>query len=174
MYRQLSLAKELEERRVGTYLCKGRSFKHGKLLSCGIIIYGRNDCDDWSTANGTHCKSGYVVIMQTDTKEFQDLQKKWQNEPGQVHGIIYREAFGESCKDVNVVGEGFAIMKGVFKTTSGAFNPSHGDDYHDDSWEMHPDSKKCVKKVVERWKTARSNFRECQNHAVKTLLSSKD
>ena len=61
----------------------------------GIIIYGREDEEDWSTENGTHCKSGYVVIMQTDSKEFKQLQKKWWDEPGQVHAIIYRKAFKE-------------------------------------------------------------------------------
>lgn len=154
--------------------CKSNPFIERRHPYGGIIIYGRNGCGDWYTANGTHCKSGYVVITQTDTEEFQELQKKWPNERGKVHGVIYRQAFGESCKDVNVVGEGFGIMKGVFQTTSGAFNPSHDDDYHDDCWEMHPDSTKCVKKVVEWWKTAGSNFLACQNHAVKSLLSSKD
>lgn len=69
-----------------------------------------------------------------------------------------------------VVGEGFGIMNGEFKTISGAFNPTHGDDYHDDSWEMHPHSTKCVKKVVEWWKKAGYNFLECQNHSVKSLV----
>lgn len=146
---------------------RGRRYKYG-----GIIIYGHEGKGDWYTANDTHCKSGYVVIMRTDTEEFQELQQKWPNEPGKVHGVIYRKAFGESCNDVNVVGEGFGIMKGEFKTISGAFNPSHGDDYHDDSWKMHPKSTQCVKKVVERWERAGSNFLECQNHAVKSLLSS--
>jgi len=71
---------------------------------------------------------------------------------------------------MKVVGEGFGIMDGEFQTSSGAFNPSHGDDYHDSSWEMHPDSKKCVKKVVEYWKNAGNQFLRCQNHPVKDLL----
>ena len=145
---------------------ESRSIKYG-----GIIVYGRNGKMDWYTANGTHCKSGYVVIMRTDTAEFKELQRKWINEPGKVHGIIYRKAFGESYNDVNVVGEGFGIMDGEFKIISGAFNPSHGDDYHDNSWEMHPKSTQCVEKVVEWWKRAGPNFLKCQNHKVKNLLS---
>ena len=91
-----------------TYL--GPDRKYG-----GIIVYGRNGETDWYTANGTHCKSGYVVIMQTDTKDFKDLQAAWSYEPGQVHGIIYRKTFGESCKDLKVGGESFGIMNGKFK-----------------------------------------------------------
>lgn len=143
---------------------RGRSFKYG-----GIIIYGRNGQGNWSTNNGTSCKSGYLVIMQTDNSDFKELQKKWSKEPGKVHGVIYRKAFGESCKDVNVIGEGFGIVDGEFRVISGAFNPSH-DGYHDGSWEMHPDSRKCVEKVVEYWKNAGNNFLRCQNHPVKDLL----
>ena len=99
----------------------------------GIIIYGREGEGDQYTANGTHGKSGYVVIMHTDTEEFKEQQKKWRNEPGKVHGTIYRKAFGESCNEVNVVGEGFGITNGEFKTISGAFNPTHGGDYHNNT-----------------------------------------
>ena len=98
--------------------------------------------------------------------------QKWPNEPRKVHGVIYRGAFGKSCNEVNVVGEGFTTMNGEFKTISGAFNPSHGDYHHDDSWKMHLVSAKCVKKVVEWWKEAGHNFLACQNHSVKSLLSS--
>ena len=152
--------------------CKSDAYEGNVSSYGGIIIYGREGEGDWVTKNETRCKSGYVVIMQTDTEEFKELQEEWPNEPGKVHGIIYRKAFEESCNEVNVVGEGFAIMNGEFKTISGAFNPSHGDDYHDDSWKMHPDSAECVKKVVEWWKKAGNNFLECQNHSVKSLLSS--
>jgi len=93
-------------------------------------------------------------------------------EPGKVHGIIYRKAFKESCKDVNVVGEGFEIMDGEFKTISGAFNPVD-DDYHDSSWKMAPKSTHCVKKVVEWWKSVGPNFLHCRNHKVKESKSFK-
>ena len=145
---------------------RGSASKYG-----GIIIYGDEGEGEWYL-EGKHCKSGYVFIMQTDTEEFEELKKEWQNEPGKVHGIIYRKAFGKSCKDQNVVGEGFGIINGEFKTTSGAFN--QGDDYHDDNWEMHPDSTECVGKVIEWWKEAGDNFRKCQNHSVKSLLSSEN
>ncbi|KAJ7378933.1 hypothetical protein OS493_019629 [Desmophyllum pertusum] len=106
--------------------------------------------------------------MQTDTSEFKELQRKWSNEPGQVHGIIYRKAFGESCNDVKVVGEGFGIIDGDFKINSGAFNPAD-DGYHDDRITMHEDSARFVKKVVDFWKSAGPNFPGRQNYTVKEL-----
>ena len=136
----------------------------------GIVIFACDGKQDWRTANNTHCKSGYVVIMRTDTKEFQNKQKKWR-ERGQVHGTIYRIAFGESCSDVTVVGEGFGIIDGKFKITSGAFNPAYGDDYHDNTVYMHPDSARYVEALVEIWKRAGHSFPEKENHvySVKEL-----
>ena len=144
-----------------TYL--GSGHKYG-----GIILYARNGQTDWYTANGTHCKSGYVVIMQTDTREFEELQGRWYNEPGQVHGVIYRKAFGESCKGMKVVGEGFGIMNGGFKIISGVFNPAD-DEYHDNSSLMNEDSARCVEAVVNIWKGAGPNFPSKQNYSVKEL-----
>ena len=136
----------------------------------GIIVYAREGKGNWQTKNGKRCKSGYVVITKTDTEEFKKLQKDWPNEPGKVHGIIYRRAFGESCNDVKVVAEGFAIMDGEFKTVSGAFNPRN-DDYHDSTDVMHQVSAKCVKKVVDWWKKSGYEFQKSPNHPVKKLLS---
>jgi len=88
--------------------------------------------------------------MRTDTEEFQKKNKKW-SERGRVHDTIYRMAFGESCDDNGVkpvVGEGFGIIDGKFKTTSGVFNPDHDDGYHD----KHPLSTQYVKALVDIWK----------------------
>ena len=53
-------------------------------------------------------KSGYIVIQDTDSENV----KKWiGKECGQVHGAVYRNAFGESVKNAKVVGEGFALPK---------------------------------------------------------------
>ena len=142
---------------------RGSDYKYG-----GIIIYARNGQTDWKTANGTHCKSGYVVIVRTDTSAFKELQGEWPHEPGRVHGIIYRKAFGESCKGMKVVGEGFAIMNGQFKIVSGAFNPAD-DEYHDNSSSMNKDSARYVEAVVNIWKSAGPNFPEKQNYSVKEL-----
>ena len=145
----------------------GDELKYG-----GIIIYafkGEGE-EEWRKIEGTEDGSGYVVIMQTETDTFKELQKEWWNEPGKVHGIIFRKALGKSFNEVNVVGEGFSIMSGRFETISGVFNPSHGGIYHDESWKMHSVSAQCVGKVVEKWKEARGNFR-ARNYSVKSLFS---
>ena len=90
--------------------------------------------------NRAHFKSGYVVIMRKDTSEFKDLQRRGP-ELGQVHGVIYRKAFGESCK-YKTVGEDFGIINRELNIISGAFNLScnltKGNDmYHDDSVYMN-------------------------------------
>ena len=148
--------------------CKSDTYHGSEQKYGGIIIYARNGQTDWRTENSTHCKSGYVVIMQTDTKAFKDLQASWSYEPGQVHGIIYKKAFGESCKDLKVVGEGFGIMNGKFKIISGVFNPAD-DNYHDNSSYMNQDSARYVEAVVNIWKRAGPSFPEKQNYSVKEL-----
>ena len=70
---------------------------------------------------------------------------------------------------MTVVGEGFGIVDGQFKTTSGAFNPAHGDYYHDDTVYMHPDSARYVKALVDIWKRAGPNFPGKQNYSVMEL-----
>ena len=150
--------------------CKSDPYESKKSDYGGIIIYGRDGKGEWHTKNGTKGKSGFVVIMQTNADKFEKLKKKWWNEPGQVHGIIYREALGESCTNVTVVGEGFSIMGGKFKPNSLVLNSSQGDHHHDNSREMNSVSAKCVKKVVEDWKRAGRNFR-AQDYQVKSLLS---
>lgn len=109
--------------------------------------------------------------MRTDTEEFQKKNKKW-SERGRVHDTIYRMAFGESCDDNGVkpvVGEGFGIIDGKFKTTSGVFNPDHDDGYHDNEVYMHPLSTQYVKALVDIWKQAGPNFPSKQNYSLKEL-----
>ena len=52
----------------------------------GIIIYQYDGKSEWRTANNTHCKSGYIVIQDTDSENVKKLIGK---EPGQVHGAVY-------------------------------------------------------------------------------------
>ena len=118
------------------------------------------------SSNGAHFKSGYVVIMRKDTSEFEDLQRRGP-ELGQVHGVIYRKAFGESCKHKNVLGEGFGIINRESKIISGAFNLScnltKGNNmYHDDSVYMNSESARYVFLVVLLWKL--HSFPERQTH----------
>ena len=59
----------------------------------GVIIYQYDGKIDWTTANGTHCLSGYIVIMNTDSTIVKQFQYKGQF--GMVHGAVYECAFGE-------------------------------------------------------------------------------
>ena len=105
--------------------------------------------------------------MDTETEKVKKFQ---QYSPGQVHGAVYRSAFGEECTARHVNAEGFSVIKGEFEINSGVFNPAK-DGYHDDKRTMHPVSARCIEKVIKSWKNAGKNFRNCQNFAVKDLLS---
>lgn len=87
-----------------------------------------------------------------------------------MRGIIYRKAFGESCKYKNVVGEGFGIIDGKFKILSGAFNLAKGNDlYHDENVNMNPESAGCVGTVALAWQL--HNFPRRQNYSVEELIA---
>ena len=91
--------------------CQSDTYQPGHNYA-GVIIYQYDGKSEWRTANNTHCKSGYIVIQDTDSENV----KKWiGKEPGAVHGAVYRNAFGESVSEVNVVGEGFALRNGKYK-----------------------------------------------------------
>lgn len=146
--------------------CSSDAYRGTDYNYAGVIIYSCGGKSEWQTANGTRCKSGYLVIMDTGTEKV----KKYQGEsPGSVHGAVYRSAFGEQRKEGSVIGEGFSVMKGEFKTNSGVFNPTQ-DGYHDGTKSMHLNSTKCIKKVVDYWMKARDDFLRRQNFDVQDLL----
>ena len=137
----------------------------------GVIIYQYNDKSEWRTANNTHCKTGYIVIQDTESENV----KQWKtDEPGVVHGAVYRNAFGESVNDAEVVGEGFALRNGEFGMCSGVFNNPPGSVFHDRRRRMHELSEHCVRKVVEYWKTAGPRLIGQRNFEVKQLLEDFD
>lgn len=135
--------------------CKSDAYQGPYYSYAGILIYSCNGLSEWQTANGTRCKSGYLVIMDTGTKKVMDYQG---TSPGLVHGAVYRSAFGEECTVRKVVAEGFSVMNGEFKINSGVFNPAQ-DGYHDNQRSMHPLSAECIKSVVEHWMAAGEQFR---------------
>jgi len=144
---------------------RGPGHKYG-----GIILYGCDGKSEWYTTNGTHCKTGYLVIQDTDCCTAP--QHKYPNEPGEVHGAIYRDVFGESCVGRNVVGEGFGVENGEFTYISGVFNAAN-DEYRDCDRSMSLRIKRCLEQVVRIWKDAGSRFTDCQNHDVEMLLCIK-
>jgi hypothetical protein len=91
-------------------------------------------------------------------------------EPGVVHGAVYRNAFGESMKYAEVVGEGFSFC-GNFKSVSGSFNNPEGSEYHDKRDEMSRVSDHCMRKIVDYWKEGGSCWTSRKrNFEVKELL----
>ena len=140
----------------------------------GVIIYQYDGKSEWRTANNTRCKSGYIVIEDTDSENV----KKWiGKEPGQIHGAV---CVGGSVSEGNVVGEGFALKEGEckvqkFEINSGVFNNPKGSKYHDHRRKTHELSEHCVRKIVEHWKTAGPSWLRTQrNFEVKELLEDFD
>ena len=155
--------------------CQSHTYQPGNNYA-GVIIYQYDGKSEWRTANNTHCKSGYIVIQDTDSENV----KKWiGEEAGQVHGAVYRNAFGESLKKAKVVGEGFAYRNGKcefekFEINSSVFNNPKGSVYHDHRRRMHELSEHCVGKIVEHWKTNGSSYFRQSNFQVKELLEDFD
>ncbi len=157
--------------------CQSDTYKFHRNYA-GVIIYQRNGESEWRTANNTHCKTGYIVIQDTDSKGV----KQWKKEPGKVHGAVYRNAFGESVDDVEVVGEGFSIQNGIlsfirfdkFVNKSGVFNNPANSKYHDNRKTMHEVSEHCVRKIVEHWKSAGPLRVRQRNFEVKELMEDLD
>ena len=146
--------------------CKSDAYQGTGKCYAGVIIYSCDYKSEWQTANGTRCKSGYLVIMDTGTKKVEQFKGK---SPGIVHGAVYRSAFGEECKARTVIAEGFSVVKGEFRINSGVFNPVP-DGYHGTKKSMNPYTEQCVKKVIDYWKGAREHFLRCRNFKVQDLL----
>ena len=146
--------------------CKSDAYQGIGYCYAGVIIYSCDLKSEWQTANGTRCKSGYLVIMDTGTEKVEQFRGKSR---GQVHGAVYRSAFGEECNARIVIAEGFSVMNGEFKINSRVFNPTQ-DGYHDSEKSMYPETIQCVKKVVDYWKEAGKHFLRCRNFKVQDLL----
>ena len=146
--------------------CQSDTYQDGHEYG-GVILYQYNRQSEWTTTNNTRCKTGYIVIQDSGSKNV----KQWSGEPGAVHGAVYRNAFGESVSDAKVVGEGFAIRKGgKLEICSGVFNNPSGSVYHDRRREMHELPEHCVRKVVEYWKAAGPDWVRQRTFEIKHLL----
>ena len=118
----------------------------------GFILYGYNGETDWKL-NGVHCKTGYIVIRDTDSYAVKQYIGK---AAGQVHGAVYMSVFGEDVSD-KVVGEGFAWQYGEFKSNSITFNEGT-ERYHDKEKQMSDEGEKCVHEVLQKWALAGLDF----------------
>ena len=159
--------------------CRSDTYEDGREYA-GVIIYQYNGKSEWRTANGTHCKSGNIVIQDTNSHAVKQWKRK---EPGVVHGAVYRNAFGESVNNAYVVGESFALRKGIFDSSeiktfrnrSSVFNNPKDSEHHDNRKRMHEISEHCVKKIVEYWKKAGLSWvNKKRTFEVKELMSDLD
>ena len=132
-----------------------------------VIMYLYDGKLDWKTANGTRCKSGYIVIQDAGSENV----SKWKDEEvGALHGAIYRNAFGESMMKAHVVGEGFSFRNQIDKG-SRVLNKPPGSDFHDNRETVNEASFHCVRKIVDYWKEGGSSWAHRQrNFEVKDLL----
>jgi hypothetical protein len=136
--------------------CRSDTYKSGHDYA-GIVIYQYNGRSDWVTANGTRCKSGYIVIQDTNS----NAVKQWNGaEPGKVHEAVYRNAFGEPVNHANVVGESFTLQQGMFQTEENRTftNPSKV-------------FTTCVKQIVKYWKEAGPSWAKTRTFKVEKLMS---
>ena len=144
--------------------CTGREKNYG-----GFILYGwQNEqgdvLDDWRL-NNKHCKSAYLVVQWTASPDVQRCKR--QGAPGQVHGAIYWNVFGIGSDVYRAVGEGFALMNGVYKWNSITFNKNK-DAYHDNQRVISPLAKKCVQNILDDWQ---STSQLGKTYYVKDLLA---
>ena len=144
--------------------CKSDAYQGTDYCYAGVIIYSCDGKSEWQTTNGTRCKSGYVVIMDTNAKKLKPYQ---QQGPGLVHGAVYRRAFGEECTARNVMAEGFSVMKGVFKLNSGVFNQPQDLHHAGVKRSLHQLSARYIKEVVDHWMYAGDHFCRCRDFMVK-------
>ena len=150
--------------------CKSDAYRGENSKYGGVIIYQYERKIDWKTANRTHCLSGYIVIMDTESTKVKQFQ--YPGQYGIVHGAVYECAFGEKLNS-KVVGEGFSVRNGKLEVKSASLNaPTTGpSSYHNGSRIMSEISETCVKKVVASWKAAGPQSLGCRNFEVKELLA---
>ena len=97
--------------------------------------------------NGKHCKSAYLVIQDTDSEE---VVKYMNKAPGQVHGAVYWNVFGEGADVTKAVGEGFSLLNETYRWNSFTFNAGSGI-YHDGQRKISSVAEVCVQKILDNW-----------------------
>lgn len=146
--------------------CESHLYESGKNFA-GFILYGLEVegkvLQDWRL-NGKHCKSAYFVVQSTDSDE---VKRFIGRAPGQVHGAVYWNVFGEGAVVSNAIGEGFALKGRKYKWNSVTFN-ANSDSYHDGRRVISRLAKKCVRKILDDWQL---NSSLGKTYTVKQLLS---
>lgn len=132
--------------------CESHVFRAKESRYAGFILYAWTDDeggvrDEW-WLNGKHCKSAYLVIQDTESP---DVKRYVGRAPGQVHGAVYWNVFGEGADVKRAVGEGFAFVDGKCKWNSYTFN-ANDDAYHDGKRGISDLAKKCLNKIINDWR----------------------
>ena len=126
--------------------CKSDTFSY---YSCGpnlagIVLYndgyGRTD---WY-CNGIHCKSGYIILKNSDKSSFKGISGE-----GQVHGAVYKSVFEQNIPS-KMVGGCFARYKNEWKYNGNTFN-ARNNGYTDGSHSMHSLEIDAVKTAVQNY-----------------------
>ena len=135
----------------------------------GIVLYSHNGQTDWRL-NGIHCKTGYIVILDTDSEK---VKRSKATSQGVVHRAVYKCIFGEDPAP-DTIGEGFAYLDGEYRWSSWTFN---GADtvYHDGRKRISEQAESCVGKVLTIWQQEGSVCKSlpiCQNYSVLSLKES--
>ncbi len=148
--------------------CESHLYSSSEENYAGFILYAWTDeegvvRDDW-VLNGKHCKSAYLVVQSTDSDGVNRYTRK---APGQVHGAVYWNVFGEGAVVRRAVGEGFSLQNGKYGWNSVTFN-ANADAYHDGRRQISILAKKCVKTIMDDWKR---NSRIGKTYYVKHLLN---
>lgn len=143
----------------------------------GFILYAHKGKTDW-TLNGVHCKSGYIVVQDSNSE---DVKRYIGKAEGQIHGPVYMNVFGEDVGDT--IGEAFSLKDGSFVRHSGTFNnrtyekseDHKASKYHDDDRStISEEGVKCLKEVIKEWKRAGVNDKRLpsgRNWKVTELLA---
>ena len=149
--------------------CASDPYRPGKDNYAGFILFGlksdRIVTQDW-WLNGKHCKSAYLVIQDTDSE---GVKRYIGKAPGQVHGAVYWNVFGEGADVTKAIGEGFAWRNGELRLNSATFNirkDSNGA-YHDGEKVISKEMEKCVGKILVDW---RDHSSLGKTYKVKDLL----
>jgi len=116
----------------------------------GAVLYMYDNQHDWYL-NGIHCKSGYIIIKNTES--LKDAN----------HGGLYKHFFNETLR--KIVGGGFAIYKGTLKFNSSNFNSCKDDGWHNEERAMSQYEKVAIQYALSNW------MKGIQNTSIKDIIS---
>ncbi|EGD76859.1 hypothetical protein PTSG_08207 [Salpingoeca rosetta] len=137
--------------------CKSDKFDAHKNMA-GMVIWQYGGKTDWRL-NGVHCKSGYIYVRHTEN--IQSIKSS----QGQVHGKLFKALFGVEPGE-DVVGTGFAYVKGKWKFNSFTFNASSSDGWHDTKKRRRVQATRSVASFGLHWTTGSQQYNDRDKQLV--------